>query len=157
MQKGVVIDSTTMSVLAHPNETQDSIECWGWAEDLRRKGTLVRIPAVVDYECRRKLVHINSTDGISKLDKMVRIFGSIEMSEEAWKQAAYLWAKMRRLGKIATDDRLNADVIIAAQATLFAIEENVAVTVATDNIQHFKPLVDGTHLVGADEWRKILP
>jgi predicted nucleic acid-binding protein len=157
MQKGVVIDSSTMTVLANPNGTPEAIECREWAENLRRKGALVTIPAVVNYECRRKLVHINSTNGIAKLDETLRIFGSIEMSEDAWTLASHMWARMRSLGRIATDDRIDADVLIAAQATLFAMQKSAAVTVATDNIRHFLPLVDGTHLVGADEWRKISP
>jgi hypothetical protein len=73
--------------------------------------------------------------------------------------AADLWAQLRRtFGKSGTDGlRIDADVIICANARIFARENGVAVTIATDNTRHFLPLVDGAHLIGAAEWRYISP
>ncbi|HQU43454.1 MAG TPA: hypothetical protein PK867_11630, partial [Pirellulales bacterium] len=139
--------------------TEEAIACREWASNLRRKGTLVTIPSIVVYECRRKLLHLGTNKGLEKLEETVSIFGRLQITDEVLDRAAYMWATLKRgLGKGGVDtEKIDADVIICAEATIFAIKENVAVTVATDNTRHFLPLVDGTHLIGATEWRNIAP
>lgn len=159
MRKGVVIDCCTLGVLANPNSTQDGKDCRAWALELKRKRTLVRISGIAHYESRRKLLQTGSQSGITKLDEMIAIYGLLSVSEAVLRLAAQLWADLKiELGKDGTDNRrLDADVIIGAEAKIFAQEQEVAVTVATDNLIHFQPLVDGKFMVGAAQWQNILP
>lgn len=68
--------------------------------------------------------------------------------------AAQFWANLRiGMGNKGTDDRrLDADVILSAQAYVFAQQEDVEVHIATDNVRHFQPLVDMTYIVSAEAW-----
>lgn len=159
MRKGVVIDCCTLGILAHPNQNQTSIACMAWANNLVACGTLVRIPSVAIYESKRELLRMGSAAGVAKLDAVANAFGHLPISDDALGAAAEMWAKLRKqFGKSGTDGlRLDADVIICAQAALFAKQHMLAVTIATDNTRHFLPLVDGTYLVGADEWQNITP
>lgn len=159
MGKGVVIDCNVLKDLANPNGTSDGIECRAWAENLRRKGTEVRISGIANYESRRKLIQIGSMDGIAKLDEVVGIYGVLPVTDVVLRIAARNWADLKiGMGRNGTNDlRLDADVIIGAEARMFAEENGIEVTIATDNVQHFVPLVDMKYVVRATQWRNILP
>ncbi|MCL1463350.1 hypothetical protein [Argonema galeatum] len=63
-------------------------------------------------------------------------------------KAAEFWATARRTGMPTADPKaLDGDVILAAQATVIAV--NDAVIVATTNVGHLSRFVD------AREWRDI--
>ena len=65
------------------------------------------------------------------------------------RQAALFWAQMRQMGlPTATDDALDGDVILAAQAAIVrGLGEDVVV--ATTNVRHL------ARLVPAEQWDQI--
>lgn len=67
-------------------------------------------------------------------------------------RAAELWAKARREGApTAHPERLDVDVILAAQVHRFAEAFDTAVVVATTNARHLSRFVD------ARQWEEIAP
>jgi len=159
MGKAVFLDSSPLGMISNPNDSVANTSCRDWAIDLQRKGTLVRVPEIADYETRRELIRANKGTGIAELDQIIQVYGLVPICTEAMRLAAEFWANLRiGLGKGGTDDhRLDADVIVSAQAYTFAQEQDMEVWIATDNVRHFQPLVDGTYIVGADIWQNITP
>jgi len=158
MTKAVLLDSCELGDMCHPTD-KDALLCREWAQNLKRKGTLLRIPDIVDYEVRRSFILGGCHEAIGILDQLRAIHGTLPVCEESLKQAAIFWARLRTgLRMAGTDDkRLDADVIICGQAWVFAEQEGVKVQIATDNIRHFQPLVDGTRIVDAKPWADIVP
>ena len=135
----VFVDACTLGVLCNPGDTA----CKNWAINLRRRGKQVRIPEIADYEVRRDLLRANSTKGIEKLDEMLSLYDLVPLCTESMQMAARFWADVRTvLGRGGCDDkRLDGDVILCAQAVVFARTEGTTVEIATDNVRHFQALV----------------
>ena len=152
MHAAVIIDACTLGEMSHPHKT----DCRDWAVRLRSKGWIVGIPEIAEYETRRGLM-VGSQPGMAKLDEIVAHFGTLPTSRDVLIQAAEFWAQLRTVyGRAGCDNnRLDADVIIAAQARLLAIQKRVPVEIATTNIRHFQALVDKTHIREARPWREI--
>lgn len=159
MDTAVFVDTCILGKLSNPNDTGDNKACKEWAIDLRRKGKQVRIPEIADYELRRALILADKRVGIDELDRLIEIYDLVSLSTDAMRLAAQLWAEIRTtLGKAGTDDkRLDGDVILCAQAKIFAQAEATQVEIATDNVRHFQPFVDGTQIVAAGPWQDIKP
>lgn len=110
-----------------------------------------RLPEIVDYEHRRKLLHLESAGGVNRLDEFKRVFGYEPLTTEIMLRAARLWAVVRKQGMpTAPEGALDVDVILAAQALVLA-EEDERVVVATTNPRHLSRFVD------ARDWREIEP
>ena len=155
MGHAVFIDACTLGKMSRP----EANDCLAWAESLKASGDLIVIPAVADYEIRRELLRANKPDGIASLDDLAQKFCLLPISQNAMILAAKFWADLRTgMGKKGCDDKkIDADVILAAQARRYSEENKVTVLIATDNIRHFQALVDGTHIVGAKPWGEIAP
>jgi len=103
------------------------------------------VPEVIDYELRRKLLHLGqhrhharkwAREALSLLDEFVAV-GYVPLTTAAMRLAAELWAKTRGEGRLrGTEDSLDVDVILAAQA------QQVGGQVVTMNEKHFRDLVD---------------
>ena len=109
------------------------------------------VPEIADYELRRKFLHMEFIDSISRLDQLKRALTYLPITTEVMNKAAEFWAQARKKGKpTAADASLDADVILAAQTVLQANRENVTETlVATDNVGHLEIFVS------AKPWRDI--
>ncbi|MBI2985755.1 MAG: PIN domain-containing protein [Deltaproteobacteria bacterium] len=82
------------------------------------RGEQVYLSAVVYYEVKRGLLHVQAAKQLRQLDEDFRnVLQWVPVSDTAWDQAAYLWAECRRQGKPHDDD---GDLLIAAQARLLA-------------------------------------
>jgi hypothetical protein len=98
----------------------------------------VVVAEIADYEVRRKLVRINATGSLRRLDDLVTQGGLSyqPVSTALWRQAALFWADARRIGlPTASADALDADVILAACATTIG-QPGDQVIVATQNVGH---------------------
>ncbi len=108
------------------------------------------VPEIVDYELRRKLLHMGhyqrqarrwAREALVLLDK----FGStgfLPLTAGTLKMAAALWAQTRSQGQLrGPEESLDVDVILAAQA------RQTGGQVVTMNDKHF------TGLVGVFDWR----
>lgn len=108
------------------------------------------VPEVIDYELRRKLLHLGQhrhharkwvREALTLLDELVAV-GYVPLTTGAMRLAAELWAKTRGEGRLrGAEERLDVDVILAAQA------RQMGGQVVTMNEKHFRDLV------GVFDWR----
>lgn len=145
----IVLDTGPLGFLTHPNATTDSIECCKWFQARSLAGDIFFIPEICDYELRRSLIRINSTNSLAKLDQLSAVVPCLPISTDAMKRAAQIWADMRNAGTpLAPDGALDGDVILAAQV-LIAEQSFGPMTVATTNTKHLDLLVT------AKMWRDV--
>ena len=138
----VFLDRKPLGMVANPGNNPDAVRCRQWSRALWTAGVRIFVPEICDYEVRRKLRHIGSTTGISRLDRLKVGFDYAPITTDVMQMAAELWAQSRHRGMpTAPDDALDGDVILAAQALLCAGPGDV-LTVATDNVKHLAQFVD---------------
>lgn len=145
----IVLDTGPLGFLTHPNATKDAVDCSKWFKKHSLNGVEFFVPEICDYELRRSLIRLNSTNSIAKLDQLEAALPYISITTDSMRRAAELWAQMRNQGTpLAPDAALDGDVILAAQVQIKQ-ETNGSVTVATTNPKHLDKLVD------AKFWRDI--
>ena len=114
-------------------------------------GVRLFVPEIADYEVRRKLLHLGSTNGLRRLDQAKAGFVYARLSTAVMLKAAELWAQARRAGIPTAGPRaLDGDCILAAQA-LLATGPGDVLTVATNNVGHLGQFVT------AQPWELIFP
>jgi len=151
MRKVVLLDSGLLGMVANPNADSGNKRCYDWMIDLRRKGTLVKVPEIADYEVRRGLLLAGATTGINRLDEIIELLTLVPITSEVMRKAAELWAQARRSGtQTAHDHALDGDMILSAQALVEA-ESGDAMVVATTNVSHLGLFVT------AKLWEDIQP
>jgi toxin FitB len=97
--------------------------------------TVIRVPEIADYELRRELLRQGKQKSIDRLNKLSQIC-LIPLTPETMRKAAELWAWVRNQGKpTASNDSLDGDVILAAQAIL-QLKSFDQVIVVTTNLKH---------------------
>lgn len=150
MPRTVLLDSGPLGRLAHPKAEQNE-EAREWLATLVFAGVVAVLPEIVDYEHRRKMLHIESTGSVRYLDELKENIAYAPLNTSVMLRAARLWAEARKRGMpTAPEERLDIDVILAAQALGFADDGN-EVVVATTNPRHLSRFVD------ARDWREIEP
>lgn len=152
MARIIVLDAGPLGDACRTRGHPDVERLTIWHHQARANGAIVAIPEIADYEVRRGLLWSGAADGLRRLDLLrvdLRFF--IPIKSEAMLMAAELWADARRQG-IATagDQEIDADVILAAQARLFAGLSD-QLTVATYNQRHLSRYVEARH------WDDITP
>jgi predicted nucleic acid-binding protein len=91
-------------------------------EGLLRKGAIVYVPEIADYEVRRELVRAELHEGVRRLDRLKSVLTYLPINTEVMLRAAQLWAEARNRGTPTADPKaLDADVILAAQALQLAV------------------------------------
>lgn len=110
------------------------------------------VPEISDYEIRRELLRADRIRGLSRLDRLAEDLGYLPLTTEALRLAARFWADARNQGQpTASDESLDADVILAAQAATLQGDTDDGVVVATTNPRHLSRFVD------ARLWQDIDP
>jgi predicted nucleic acid-binding protein len=153
MARIIVLDSGPLGDACRRRGKADVEALNDWSIATRAKGAILAIPEIADYEVRRGLLLAEATRGIERLDRLKEGWGYayIPISTAAMRKAAELRAQARSRGQATADDRaLDADVILAAQALLFAGLGD-ELTVATYNPHHLSRYVVAQH------WRDINP
>jgi predicted nucleic acid-binding protein len=144
------MDTGPLGLVTHLRAERNA-EAVAWLKELNAGGARVRVPEICDYELRRELLRRGATTGIRRLDDLGRQVGYVPITTEAFRLAAELWARARREGySTAADPALDADVILAAQASLLATGGD-DVVVATTNVAHI------SRFVAAEKWQEITP
>jgi len=141
----LLLDSNILSKVLRPelDENQPVAEAiFHLQEDSRFQ---VCIPEIVDYELRRKLLHLGhrrhqarkwAREALADLDEWISL-GYVPLTTEAMRLAASLWAETRVEGQLrGPEDSLDADVILAAQA------RQAGGHIVTTNEKHFRGIAE---------------
>ena len=147
----MLLDAGPLSLVTHPRGGADAKAAKQWLADLLSAGVPVWMPEIADYELRRELLRAGKSKSIQRLNALVGRLGYTPLTTETMHLAAQNWADARNHGQpTAPDKELDADVILAAQATVLERDENEAdVVVATTNVGHL------SRFVLAEEWSRI--
>src|SRR6476469_7385502 len=150
MSRVIILDSGPLGMVTNPKASSAEIqECKVWLNSLMRRGEIIILPEIADYEVRRELIRAGKLAGIQRLDELKLQLTYRPLTTEVMLLAAQLWAQARMRGRpTAEANALDGDVILAAQAILEASEGN-EVVIATTNVGHLSQFVD------APEWRLI--
>ena len=140
----VLLDAGPLGMISHPRASGEIVE---WVASLVVSGVEVLIPEVADYEVRRELLHAGRGRGIARFG---RAQGESRLCANQLRcdvGAAAFWADSRRRGRpTASDQSLDADVILAGQA---AALNGRRVIVASSNPRHI------ARFVPAQRWQDI--
>ena len=152
MARIIVLDSGPLGDACRKRGQPYVEELTSWRIRANANGAILAIPEIADYEVRRGLLLSEAREGIERLDDLVKELGFyIPISTATMRRAAELWADARRQGMGTSDEkRIDADVILAAQAILFAGFSDRLV-VATYNARHLSRYVEAHH------WEDIEP
>ncbi len=135
MSKPWLLDTGPLGRLTNPEITT-------WLEGQLEAGVPVMIPEVADYELRHSFLLEGLTRSLRRLDQLVSVLPYLPLTTSIMREAARLWADVRRRGHpLADPHALDGDAILAAQALA------VGGRVATENLGHL------TLLVEASDWR----
>jgi predicted nucleic acid-binding protein len=150
----LVLDTfPTSSVAKRPGKSPTlSDRCRQWVQDCEAAGHTVLIPAIAYYEALRELEQRQAAAQAQRLRTFcLRPDRFIPLTTAHLETAAELWGQARRGGRpTASDDALDGDVILAAQALSLGLAASDYV-VATTNVGHL------SRFVPADEWTNITP
>ena len=109
-------------------------------------GDQIAVAEICDYEARRELIQKGATRQIDNLDRVVSESVHVPLDTGTMRDAAALWAQLRRRGQpTASDEALDGDVILGAQAT-----RQGSHLVVTENLRHLN------RICNAIEWQKLL-
>jgi len=111
-------------------------------EDIRFE---VCVPEIVDYEHRRKLLHLTQRphqarkwahEALHVLDRLASV-GYVPLTTDTMRLAASIWAHTRAQGQSRSpEENLDVDVILAAQA------RQVGGHIVTTNDKHFRNIAE---------------
>ncbi len=147
----MLLDAGPLGLVTHPRVEQNR-EAALWLRGLLSAGVPVLVPEISDYEVRRELIRAGRARGPSRLDQLARDLGYLPLTTEGMRLAANFWADARKRGQpTASDESLDADVILAAQAAILNEGTEEGVVVATTNPRHL------SRFVNASPWQDIAP
>ena len=147
----LILDTGILGRLCHPrNPKNRPVAEWLVALlDDPSRDIAVFLPKIVDYELRRKLLHLikkgqADQKSIDRLDQLGLLLEFVPIHSAIMRRAAELWAQSRSQGTPTADTAaLDGDVILAAQA------ESVDATVVTNNPRHL------AQFVATADWRDL--
>jgi predicted nucleic acid-binding protein len=144
----IVLDSAPLSLLCAPvKKGGEAADCARWLAGLLAAGARVAVPEIADYEVRRELIRAGKASSIARLDALASAIEYLPLSTAAMRNAAELWAAVRKAGKpTASEKAIDGDAILAAQALTLGVPDLV---VATTNVGHL------SRFVTAAEWRTV--
>jgi predicted nucleic acid-binding protein len=137
----IALDSSPLSLMAHPNEQQPHVkEMREWLAARLAGGAELFLPEIADYEVRRELLRLGKRKSVHRLDALQRTLTYLPLDTATMRRAAEMWAVARSQDAPTADPReIDADVILAAQA------EVVNAVVATENVGHLARFVIARH------------
>jgi predicted nucleic acid-binding protein len=141
----LLLDSNILSKLLRPVVEEDRPIASTMTRLLKDDRFRLYVPEIVDYELRRKLLHIAhrrhhgrkwALEAIAHLDELVAV-GYIALTTDTMRLAAALWAQTRAEGQLrASEESLDVDVILAAQA------RQARGQIVTTNERHFRGIAE---------------
>jgi toxin FitB len=132
MSKVILLDTHPLSAVTHPKA---ELKIRKWLQSLQNTNTAILVPEIADYQLRRELLRQGKQQSINRLNKLSQNC-LIPITPETMQKAAELWAWVRNQGKpTASNDSLDGDVILAAQAIL-QLPNFDEVVIVTTNLKH---------------------
>ncbi len=133
MNRIFMLDSGPLGAVAHPRPnlalTQKLIS-------LIANNDVVVVPEICDYEVRRSFLLEGLVESVERLNRLKERFAYLPLTTDVMLKAAEFWAEVRKRGQKTADDKsLDADVILAAQAS------SLNAIVLTDNVKHLEQFV----------------
>jgi predicted nucleic acid-binding protein len=145
----VLHDSGPLGLLCHSRRSAATTACEQWFAALLYAARRVIVPEIVDYELRRELLRIRRQRAIIRLDALSNAAEYLPITTAAMRRAAELWAQARQQGQpTASDNTIDADMILAAQALTLGTSD---IVIATTNIGHL------ARFAPAELWQTISP
>ena len=149
MKRFVVLDTSPAGIYCKNPSLPEVRGIRAWVSGLQRSGAIVVLPEIVDFEVRRKLLHLYLDASLERLNQMATDLEYVKITTATMQMAAQLWADARRRDRPTSGPRaLDADSILAAQAVLLAGPGD-SVTIATENVGHLGQFAD------AQPWASI--
>ena len=149
MSKLILLDSGPLGIISNPTKSDIALACREWAKQQHSQGNVIVVPEIADYEVRRELLRAGKTKGVERLNLVKSTFAYLPISTAVMLRAAEFWAQARKVGKPTADSAaLDADVILAAQASILIAEGSEAI-IATSNPRHLSMFVP------AAEWQSL--
>lgn len=151
MKTKLLLDTNILGLACHPNKTLNR-PFLDWSTKLLKRPDFFQIyvPAIADYELRRKLIHLirkkqASEMGLVYLNQFIESTNYLPLTKDTLVTAAELWAEVRLKGlPTASPESLDGDVILAAQAI------EIGGVIVTYNRKHL------TRFVAAKGWEEIV-
>ena len=153
--RAIILDTFPVSCIgksrdAHIGETD---LCRDWIFSCVAQGNLVYVPEICYYEAIRELERIGATSQIRKLKAfcLAEAYRFIPINSIHIEHAAKLWAQVRNMGKMTSDNKgIDGDMILIAQALSLRIPPSdfVIATTNTDHLEIFAP---------AEKWTSVAP
>jgi predicted nucleic acid-binding protein len=141
MSSIILLDAGPLGIISNPRFSSQNLACHQWVKERLAGGAQVLVPEISDYEVRRELLRANKTRSLARLNGLKSALGYLPITTNVMLRAAELWAQARNMGKpTASGQALDADMILAAQATLL-IADGDSVMVATTNVAHLSLFV----------------
>jgi predicted nucleic acid-binding protein len=149
MTRLVFLDAGPLGLISNPRGGAEAGRCRRWAQGLLEAGVRLFVAEVTDFEVRRELTRLGATAGLRRLDAVKGALEFAPITSAAMLRASALWAEARRRGRpTAGPEALDADVILAAQALMAAVEGG-SLVIATENVRHLGLFAE------ARPWRDI--
>jgi predicted nucleic acid-binding protein len=149
----IVLDSHPLSLITNPANKPENRQCRNKVQQLIAHEIIVAVPEIIDYELRRTLICGKKLKGIENLDRVKQMgIAYIPITTEAMNKAAELWAWARKTGQqTAHNDKIDIDVILAAQSIIIAQHMGEHTVVVTSNVS------DLQRYISAEKWENITP
>ena len=143
----VFLDAGPLGLVSNPKYSPKNYACAQWLRSLIDAHVRVIIPEIADYEIRRELLRANKVQGLARLDAIAHSLEYLPITTFAMRRAAEFWAQARQQGgQAASDAALDADMILAAQATTIG---DPTIVIATTNVGHLAAFAP------SDLWQNI--
>lgn len=148
-----VLDSSPLSQITNPSSENTILR--QWLDKAVRNRHLIAIPEIAYYEVRRELLRLDKPKSVQRLDEFCRLDGSLNLayipiSTEIMRKASQLSAWARQTGQqTASNEALDADVILAATSIVIAQENSLPSMVVTKNVRHI------ARYTPAEDWEDI--
>jgi predicted nucleic acid-binding protein len=132
----VILDAGPVGLGGKPLGLPEAVRFHAWVGTLLAGGDRVAVPEIARYEVRRELFRMRASGALRRLDHLHPTLEFLPITGPVMDIASELWAHVRQGGlPTGTDEGLDADAILAAQA-LVAAESGDEVIIATTNVKH---------------------
>lgn len=139
-----MLDSHPLSLVSHPSSKAEALNCKSRVKQLINHKVFVVTPEIIDYELRRVLIYANKIEGIENLDKLANM-GIVyaPITTAVMRKASELWGWARKTGQqTANTDKIDVDVILAAQSIVLSQETGEYSIIVTSNVSDLQRYTD---------------